>query len=1118
MSRLAFAAIALATTLPAMAQQGRGSYFGTVTDSTGAAVPAAKVTITNVATNTAVVAETNSAGLYTATALQIGEYSIQVEKTGFKRAVRSGLTLQVDQRAQVDVQLDVGGVAETIEVTGEAPLVDTGSATVGKVVDNRRVQELPLNGRNALALTLLTPSVKSNAGPTNSGFGDRGIQLSSISINGGPNAMNAQSLDGGNNIQSYIGEVAINPAVDAVEEFKVQTGTMSAEYGFTGGGVINMVTKSGTNQFHGSIYEFLRNDKLDARNTFAATKPPFRYNQYGAAFGGPIIKDKTFFFGNWEEYKYRRSTSPIGTMPTARQRAGDFGDWLSATGGLIPIYDPATTSGLTRQVFPNNVIPTSRLDPVALKIQEFYPLPNRTPTNAFTNANNFGTLAGEIRSMRQYMARVDHRFSDKNTLFARYSYFLHKTDNGGSIYPDPVVSRRDDALDNKNFALSDTHSFTPTFLNELRLGATRGYFPFIVRSFGGNWPSKLGLPASVPADTFPAISNGTAGFNTGTAGLRASINLQFFDMVTKIAGNHTMKIGVDIRTLQGNNLQRSAPSGSFAFNSQLTGNPGAQAGTGSAYASYLLGEVASASVTTHLGESQRGKSYSFFFQDDYKMSRRLTLNMGMRYDYQTQPVEANNGITNFDPALRLPNGLVGGTIFAGADGIGRTFRQGDFNDFAPRFGLAYDLFGNGKSVFRAGYGIYYPSQFWRNNYGSVNGFANTSTSYPAQGPNLRAFKLSDGFPRLPLQPAGRSLGAAAFLGQGASMDESDGTTPLSQQFSASVQHQLPGRIMIDVSYSGNQGSHFTTGSWNLNQLDNRHLGLGLSLQDQVPNPYAGMVPGALGNATISREQSLLPFPYYQGISVRNPRMGNFNSHLFIVSVEKRMSKGLTFMFNFTGGKIISEGLGTPVDFGAIEQTNVTAYQDSKFNRTLERSVDPTDVSKRAVVSLLYELPFGRGANGWNKLIGGWQVNTIGIMQTGLPVVVTGANNFRATRPNSTGASATLEEPSANRWFNTTAFINPPNYTFGNIGRALPDVRGPGTFNWDLSLIKNTRITERFNLQFRAEAFNFLNSVNLGLPAGGFSPGANGLNQSGTFGTITSARDARNVQLGLKLLF
>ena len=295
---------------------------------------------------------------------------------------------------------------------------------------------------------------------------------------------------------------------------------------------------------------------------------------------------------------------------------------------------------------------------------------------------------------------------------------------------------------------------------------------------------------------------------------------------------------------------------------------------------------------------------------------------------------------------------------------------------------------------------------------------------------------------------------------------------------------------------------------------------GAALRQQVANPYAGQVAGALGGATITRLQSLRPFPYYNGISIRNPRLGAYNSHLFLLSVEKRMSKGLTVMLSFTGGKIISDSLANPVNFGAVEQVNQIGYQDGKNNRKLERSVDPTDVSQRGVISLLYELPFGKGSNAiMKKLIGGWQLNTIGIMQTGLPLVIGGATNFLANRPNSTGVSAKLNDGrTAQRWFDTDQFVNPTDYTFGTIGRALPDVRGPGTINWDLSAIKNTRIGERFNLQFRVEAFNFLNHVNLGIPNGSFSAGANGKNINGAFGTITSARDSRNVQLGLKLIF
>ena len=1119
-------ALALAATFSfAFAQQGRGTIQGLVTDTSGAAVPGATVAVTNNATNQVFRTESTSEGLYQAPNLAVGEYTVSVEKTGFRRAVRSGLQLQVDQRAQVDVRMDVGQLAETVEVKGEAPLVDTSNTSIGKVVDQRRVAELPLNGRNALALTLLTPSVKSNAGPTASGFADRGIQLSSISINGGPNAMNGQLLDGSNNIQSYIGEVAINPGVDSVEEFKVQSGAMSAEYGFTAGGVINMVTKSGTNQLHGSAYNFLRNDALDARNTFAATKPPFRYNQFGASVGGPVIKDRTFFFGNWEEYRYRRSTSRIASFPTVGQRTGNFADLRDNQGRLIPIYDPFTTQGsgaaATRQVFANNAIPASLLDPVAKNINEFYPLPNRTPTDAFTNANNFQQLSSEIQSMRQYMVKIDHRFSDKNSMFGRYSFFNHKTDNGAggaSVYPNEVVAKRDDNLKNWNVVISDTHAFSPTVINELRIGATRGYFPFVVRSFGGDWPSKLGLPSIVPADTFPAINNGLTGFNTGTAGLRGSLNWQFLDQVNIIRGAHSIKIGADIRLLQGHNLQRSAPSGSYNFGAGLTGNPTAPAGTGNAYTSFLLGAVSTATVTTHLGESQVSHSISGFIQDDWKLTRRFTLNIGLRYDYQSQAVERNNGATNFDPYCKLPNGLIGCTVFAGVDGQPRTWRRADLSNFGPRVGFAYDLFGNAKTVIRGGYGILYPSQMWRENYPNANGFAQTTTTYPQADPNRAAFLLRQGFPSAPVPPQGRALGAAVFLGQNVAYDETDGRIPMSQQLTFSVQQQMFGNWLFEGSYAGNFARGLTAGSYDMNQLDPQYLSLGNALQAQVPNPYAGMLPGALGGATISREQSLKPYPYYNAINVRNPRLGSSTSHLFLFSAEKRMSRGLTVLFSYTAGKIISDSIATPVNFGPIEQANVIGYQNGKYNRRAERSVDPTDVSQRGTVSVLYELPFGRGQQGWNRLIGGWQINTIGIMQTGIPLNVTGANNQRANRPDSTGVSAKLENGTAQKWFDTTQFLNPTPFTFGNIGRTLPNVRSPGTVNWDLSFIKNTRIVERVNLQFRAEMFNFLNHVNLGLPALGFSPGADGRNQSGTFGTVTSARDARTIQMALKLMF
>jgi hypothetical protein len=1128
--------------LTAAAQQGKGTISGLITDQSGAVVPGASVTITNASTNASFTAVTTSEGFYTAPGLPIGVYTVTVTQAGFKKAVRNGVTLQVDQKAQVDIALELGGVNEVVEVTAQAPLTDTGSATVGKVIENRRMVELPINGRNALALVVLTPSVKSNAGPTNSGFGDRGLQISNISINGGPNSMNGNTIDGGSNIQAFVGEVNISPSVDAISEFKVQSSVMSAEFGFTAGGVVNIVTKSGTNQFHGTVYEFLRNDLFDARNAFASTKPKLRYNQYGASLGGPVVRDRTFFFGNWEDYRLRRAFPLITTVPTAKMRQGDFSELRDTSGRVIQLYDPATTranpngAGFIRDAFAGNIIPANRLDPVALNIQKFYPLPNRTPTNAFTNSNNYENQAGSTRDMRQYTVKMDHQLTTKNTFTGRYAYYGHVVDDasaGPIVWPDPVISKRDDKLRNHNFLLSDNHAFTPTLLNEFRAGLTASRFDFVVRSAGGDWPQKLGLPASVPNDQFPQINNGLAAFVGANIGYRHSLAWSFFDALTMIRGNHTMKFGADYRINLGFQNQRGATSGAYNFTAGLTSNPQAPTGTGSAYATFLLGTVSSAAATTHLGQTQRNFSTSFFFQDDWKATRRLTLNLGLRYDFQQQPYEVNNGISNFDPYTIDPvSGLLGRTVFAGVDGQPRSFRQADKNDFGPRVGFAYDVFGNGQTVVRGGYAIFYPYLFIRQTHGNTTGFSSTTTTYnpPGNNANFPAFQLRNGLPSAPIQPRGAALGPSAFLGQNVSFDEPDGTSPYSQQYSLTVQQQVAGNWLFDVTYSANLGHHFLAGGYDLNQLDPKYLELGLALQNSVPNPYAGKVPGALGAATITRAQSLRPYPYYNSIGVRNPRLGNYNYHSLVLSVEKRLSRGLAFLFSYTTGKLISDSVIAPVDFGGVEQVQETGYQNGKFNRAAERSVDPSDVSQRAVLSAVYELPFGEGQR-WradnrflNGVIGGWQINTIGTMQTGLPIIVRGANNNAANRPNIIG-SAKLDNPTRERWFNTDVFVNPAPFTFGNVGRVLPDVRGPGTVNWDLSLIKNTRLREQLRLQFRAEAFNFLNHVNLLPPTSDprfgiaqFVPGTDGRNRSGTFGVITAARDARILQLALKLIF
>jgi len=1114
-----------------LAQQGTGTVSGSVLDPSGAAIPGAEVEVINVDTNATFRTTTNESGYYTAPGQSVGQYQITAESPGFKRTERSGVTLQVNQNAVVNITLEIGDTVETVEVTGEAALVDTAGATLGEVIERRRVSDLPLNGRNALALTLLNAGVVSNAGPTNSGFGDRGIQLSSISINGSPNSMNAQMLDGNNNTLSYVGEVGVPPAVDAVEEFKVQSGTMSAEYGFTAGGTVNLVTRSGTNEIHGTVYEFLRNEKLDARNTFAAERLPLRYNQFGASVGGPIIKNRTFGFFNWEEYRLRRSNPRISSVPIAPFRQGDFSELRTASGAAIPVFDPATTranpngGGLVRDPFANNLVPQSRWDPITPRIVDFWPTPNRTPVNQFTFAQNYQDVSTSNTDWSQWNTKVDHRFSDRNSMFVRYTQSRHQPFSN-AIFTDPTVgSNRFDDQTNRNAVVSDTHTFSPTVINNLRVGIMRQAFEFTAINFGQDWPRQLGLPSIVPPEQMPLINFGFGAIGGGAAGTRTSLNWDVQNTTTVIKGSHTLKIGANYRNLYGGNLQGSALSGNYNFGG-LTANPQSPGGTGSTMAQFLLGDVTSASIDRILGNSWHGVAWSFFLQDDYRVASRLTLNLGLRYDYQQKPYERNNGHINFDPSCRLPNGLQGCTVFAGRDGQPRSFFDEDYNDFGPRFGFAYDVTGKGKTVVRGGYGVFYPSIFWRDFLGDITLFSNTSTQYVTSTPGQAAFRFSQGFPFAPAESPGAAAGPAARLGQNVSLTESDKVTPLTQQWNFGVQHQVKD-WMFEATYAGNKGNNFLASGYNLNQLDPAlRLQLGQSLNDRVPNPNAGLVPGGLGAATVTRERSLLAFPHYNNVNIRSPRLGNYISHQLQMTVRKRLTSGLLLHAAFTGGKRISDSLANPVNFGPVEQVNENGFQNGLYDRAAERSVDPADVSRRLVISGVYELPFGKGrrfetSNAVvSKIVSGWQLNVIGVMQNGVPLTIRGADNFQANRPNSTGVSANLPrgERSRERWFDTTQFINPPDFTFGNVGRALPDVRHPGAVNWDMSLIKDTRIGERFNLQFRAEAFNVFNQTNLSLVNDSFSAGPDGRNASGSFGTANSARDARVGQLGLKLIF
>jgi hypothetical protein len=1127
----------------ALAQTPQASLVGTCLDSSGAAIPGAELVARNVATNAQFKAKTNDSGNFVLPLLPVGEYDVTSTAQGFRTVVRSGIVLEVGDRTRVDFTLQVGISEQKIDVVVQAPLVQTETSGLGGVVENKRISELPLNSRNVLSLTLVNPGVRNLQGGINLGFGrSQGNQVANIGINGSVSGFTAFLMDGAIDTSIGYGDVAVAPLVESIQEFKILTNFAPPEFGLTNGGLVNTVTKSGTNELHGSVYEYLRNNKFDARNTFSPSVPPFRYNQFGVSAGGPVTlpkiysgKDQTFFFFNYEGSRRRAVGNPITSVPIAQWRNGDFSNLRNAAGVPILIYDTASTApnpngaGFIRQPFPNNVIPGNLIDRVAKNVLAFFPQPNQAPNNPLTQSLNYLGIQPLTTDVNQYHARADHTFSNQNRMFARWSFNreqANRPDNPTS-WPDPVLYARYDQIQNQQAMLSDIHTFSATLLNEGRLSLMRQDFPFTQGSYNQGWPQKLGFPASVPGTLFPLFT--MDGYDqiggVGTTGLRYSTAYQLYDMVTKIQGNHSLKFGTDIRVYRYANFQVTSPSGSYTFPASLTGNPQSQTGTGYGLATFLLGAVGSGNLQVNAFPTYVGHSYSFFAGDDWKLNRRLTLNLGLRYDFQSPPEERRGQESNFNPFVTNPTNskLIGAMQYARVD-YGDTTVLPDRKNFGPRVGFAWDVSGKATTVVRGAYGILYTPTAGVNFLPSSNGFSNT-TNYVAPGnnSNLPSFQLQDGPPFI-TYPLGVAGGANALLGSSVSFEESRKPIPYSQQWNFSLQHQIRGWV-IEASYAGNRGIHLPGVGYDYNSLDPTYLSLGLQLQDQVSNPLAGLVPGALGNPSVARRQTLLPFPQYTSASVLVPRVGNSIYNSLQMKGEHRFSQGVTLLVSYTNAKLITDSQITPIAFlSPLESGLGLAYQNGKYNRRVERAVDPTDISQRFVSSFVYEIPVGHGkllAPGnrlLNGIIGNWSASGVFTAQDGQPLTIRGANNFLADRPNSTGQSAAISNGNRARWFDTTAFVNPPIYTFGNVGRTLSDVRSPGLIDIDLALLKTLHVYERVAIQIRAEAFNLANTTNLGLPNTTFVPGPDGKNASATFGTITTAFDARSLQFGLKILW
>jgi hypothetical protein len=1107
------------------AQSATGDIQGTVVDTSGAVLPGATVKVTNTGTGFSRAVTTNDRGDYQAPLMPLGVYEISAEFSGFQTKVVKGVTLQVDQSAVIRIELAPGTITETVEVSTTTPLLESQESSLGQVIENKRILELPLNGRNPFQLGLLAGGVTPFRGlSTNLPF----------TAGGGRHAGNDVLLDGvDDNIRNFNGSTGRNgvnyiPSVDAVQEFKVKTSNFSAEYGRSAGYTVNATIRSGTNQYHGSLFEFLRNDKLDA-NSFVSNatgnqKAKFRQNQFGGTFGGPVRlpgyegRNRTFFFADFQGTQVREAaSSSLSDVAPEAFRAGDF----SASNRLI--YDPRTrrlgSNGVvTAEPFPNNTIPRNLMDPIALKLQDLIPLPN-TGAPGQTSRNFYSASPRETR-WNQGDIKVDQRLFEGNNLMARVSISRLTQPNLGIFIYSPT-QRLQNLI---NAVLSDTHVFSPRVVNEFRFGFNRanssnlGLRTDEATAFAAENGLQSGQVIGFPRLNFNYSGEklGTTQFSEFTAAWSNLIfenNFHWVDNLTIIRGNHTLKTGAEARRLRFDRLREFPFSADYVFGAVFTANPSVSAQTGLPYADFLLGTPTSV-VGDFLRDwgRQRDLYAGVFLQDDWKVTPRLTLNLGIRYDLYTQPVDAldNGGV--FDPNLAGPTGRLGVIRRPGKDGNTRAVVEGDHNNFAPRFGFAYQV--TPKLVVRGGYGIFYSLREQNDeatligdtvlNFAIINmpQVNQQTTVTPPMRFTTPVNVVSAVDPFFSAFSAERPLSSDA--GSANASDIGNSESPMLQQFNLSLQYEFKPGLLVEAAYAGARGIRWVQ-RVNVNQV---------RFEDAL-----------VGRNNIADR----PFPFINSaIGIDSSNVNNwYNS--FNLRVERRFSHGLTFLANYTWSKNLDSGNSGTSTFSS--QNNVVAMDS--YNLWRERGLSPTDTPHKFVLSALYELPFGPGKallNGGvpGAILGGWQVNGILSLVSGFPTEM----NVTSLPPVQTlrnrpdvvlGQPTRVDNPGFDQYFNPKAFAVPPRVpdhlgapiqTFGNAGRNI--IRGPGSNNLDFSMFKSFRIMEATNLQFRAEAFNLTNTPTFILPSARSAALTVG---NENFGKLAgSGSVGRQLQFGLKFLF
>jgi hypothetical protein len=1082
--------VLLLSAAAAAAQVGSGALTGIVRDQTGAALPGVTVTVIDSRRGWPRTTVSSSKGVYSVDSLAPGNYRVIANLSGFKASTRDSVRVLTGEVTRIDIEMAIGAISDSVTVTADAPVLRSERASLGQVVEHERVEQLPLNGRTFIALAGLAPGV---ALPPNS-------QLPRI--NGGRPRTNEYLFDGISVLQPEPGQVAYFPVIDAIEEFTIESNSVPAEFGRFNGGVINLTTKAGTNVLHGSGFEFLRNEALNARNYFQpapAPKPDYRRSQFGATLGGPIVHDRTFFFADYQGQRQAIGRTVISTVPTVLQRQGIFTEPI---GGRVPvIYDPETTvfgrtsrsaptMSPTRTPFAGNAIPAARIDPIAAALLQRYPLPNADGT-----ANNYRRTANERDDQDQWDIRFDHRVSSSDSLFARVTEFRDRFTpvsplpdgsgvTRGTLGPQRTLSHA--------VASAYQHTLPGNMLNELRVGDTRRRVTRDAARLDAPASAALGLPGipsnaqfSTTLPTFLISGYQQLGSPPNTASSFDTSVTEVADTFTWVTGRHAWKFGADWRWERLNVLQPPSPTGLFTFNALGSDLPGV-ANTGTPLASFLLGQVQDFSIDLQQSTiRERARIAEHFVQDDWTATDRLTVNAGLRYtlNFPSTEIDGQTAVFNLDTTqLEFPG-----------DKPVRPLKK---NNFGPRLGLVYRA--SDTTIVSSGYGL-----VWIEMAGITTPF--TTPTFPflqtvserALDPMSPAFVLQRGPTIAPLAAT-----PAAGLGQGVfAVDRTLGSGDV-QQWNVAVQREIAPGTVAELAYAGSNITHVGIPDTNLNQLSVDQLALGNALLERVPNPYFGIVPrsSSLGDPTIPVAQLLKRFPAYTTVSLYRNNVGNTRYHALQISVRHRFAHGLSYSAAYTRSKLVDDA--SSVFDASILTGPVANYPVAdSFNRALERDYSTGDIPHAFVSSLM-----------WN--VRGWTIANVVTLQSGVPIAVTQATNFNAfagfgvQRPNLVGdPSLPRDERTPQHWFNTAAFAVAPQFTLGNASRN--PVRGPSYRNVDLAISRRIPVPHGL-VEVRAEIFNLLNTPAFGAPAAVLG--------AANFGSVTTAGDPRVAQLAVKFLF